>query len=166
MGIFDLPRVHHAARIQRADVTCRCRVDSVQLQWGSALATGLAAKLVVAASVHRTKARPRGPRCSTAIRSNRLSSNNSSRNSNRRPRLRSSRSNSNVRRPDPWADRRRTTVACAGAVAVVARGIIDHCRLALRTSMRLNLSTRKLNQWQNSIFLSTSCYFSRYYYII
>jgi len=41
-GISSFAR---GVRIQRADVASRCRVDSVQLQWGSALVTGQAAKV-------------------------------------------------------------------------------------------------------------------------
>lgn len=33
------------ASIQRTNVDCRCRVDSVQLQWGLALVTGQVAKV-------------------------------------------------------------------------------------------------------------------------
>lgn len=85
---------------------------------------------MVVAFVHRIKARPRDPRCSTVIRSNRLNSSSSSRNSSSNKRLRHSNSrNNNARRSDSWADRRRTTVAYAGAVVAVARGIIDPVRL-------------------------------------
>lgn len=81
---------------------------------------------MVVASVHRTKAKPRDPRCSIVIRNSRLNSSSSRNSSSNSRRLRHNSSrNNNARQSDSWADRRRTTVAYAGAVVAVARGIID-----------------------------------------
>ena len=91
----------------RADIVCRCRAESVQLQWGSALATGQGVARVSpvgAGCAPRAKARRAAP---LPTRSNPRSS--SSSNSNASPR-------------GSWADRRRKTVV-GGAVVVVARGI-------------------------------------------
>ena len=108
----------------RADIVCRCRAESVQLQWGSALATGQGVARVSpvgAGCAPRAKARRAAP-LPTRSNPRSSSSSNSNNNSSRHPRRSSRSSNSNASPRGSWADRRRKTVV-GGAVVVVARGI-------------------------------------------
>lgn len=101
-------------------VCCRCRVELVQLQWGSALVTAL---VVVRVSLvgdvvygPKVKVKPRDQ-----WRSNRRNSNRS--NSSRVVSSCSNNRNHSAKLQDSWDAPRRTTVAFVGVAAAVARGI-------------------------------------------